>query len=700
MSQGVSNITGHYKTANGQTLSVGQVICGDLRSVISDISSVEVTIQQDINLVVNTINAAEQFVANVLQDVISYETDAVNYVANLIYGEINAVINVISTDINSLLPNTNFCGLFNENNLSQTPAGVAQYYTLPNVNTSLNYLNPSSGSVIRPLPSQGDQLIGQSQVHRLARNIELEFTDLYKKFTQRVKYIPGPYYASSWCEPISSFNAAYPHNQVMKTRNGIIVEHDDTPGAVRIHNYHPSGSYNEINNTGRTVIKTVDDSLEIVLKDKKLYIKGDYDITVDSNVNIMVLGNCNLDVNGNIQAAVRGNLSGVISGNTLLNTTNDTIIKSNNIIFESNTINFTTNSFNVQTNVSTMTAESANHVIANDFNVGSKITTINASKINLSTSIVNSPTVVWTAYGPALRLASEEAVAVSNNPSIPPTNITPPMYSQSAPIQDVPVVATVPTAQGNGVPIFSSKIVQQHIHNNIYIKQVIYYDNGAPAQQVPSNLILQPGSYSHLKYQMGSAVNVSGSVAPKIIDVSILNSKNIKLNTVISKNCTLGDLTKYSEITHDSLTVVPTTPLDVACNLMNIAQNVVDPLIDNFGRGNVIIASGYQAYNNVYLNDHNFGYAVDIQFKDIPFEMWQQRIQSIVTIIPYDRLIFCWAWNGDEYIPWLHISLLRNEPPKYSAYSYNLSTGSYTTGIQNPFSVINSNNVRTDGIST
>lgn len=50
--------------------------------------------------------------------------------------------------------------------------------------------------------------------------------------------------------PPSANESTYPNNHCIKTPNGLLVELDDTPEARRIHIYHPSGTYLEINNGG------------------------------------------------------------------------------------------------------------------------------------------------------------------------------------------------------------------------------------------------------------------------------------------------------------------------------------------------------------------------------------------------------------------------------------------------------------------
>jgi hypothetical protein len=112
------------------------------------------------------------------------------------------------------------------------------------------------------------------------------------------KQLAGP-------EPLPAYNAKYPYNKVFRSESGHVFEIDDTPNYERIHTYHRSGSYREVNASGRRVEKIVGDDYEIVLKDKTLFVKGNLNITVEGNVNCRVNGNYNLTVDGtyNVSAA-------------------------------------------------------------------------------------------------------------------------------------------------------------------------------------------------------------------------------------------------------------------------------------------------------------------------------------------------------------------------------------------------------------
>lgn len=87
-------------------------------------------------------------------------------------------------------------------------------------------------------------------------------------------------------EPPSAYAAQYPYNRTITTKGGHVIELDDTPENSRVHIYHKSGTYIEINNEGRLVIKSVADSFDIVGANKEVYIKGDCNVKCEGTVAI------------------------------------------------------------------------------------------------------------------------------------------------------------------------------------------------------------------------------------------------------------------------------------------------------------------------------------------------------------------------------------------------------------------------------
>jgi hypothetical protein len=118
-------------------------------------------------------------------------------------------------------------------------------------------------------------------------------------------------------EPDSSYAARYPYNRAIVTRAGHVIEIDDTPDNERLHIRHSKGSYVEINKDGRMIIKSVDDSFEIVGKDKNIHIEGNANIKVKGNLNSVVEGKTTITGKNDIVLASEGmiNINGVLGVN-------------------------------------------------------------------------------------------------------------------------------------------------------------------------------------------------------------------------------------------------------------------------------------------------------------------------------------------------------------------------------------------------
>jgi len=134
--------------------------------------------------------------------------------------------------------------------------------------------------------------LNESDFHRLARNEDTGDTIVDTKTINKNASEPAPYY-----------NAEYPHNKVFATHSGITIEIDDTPDNKRIHVYHPSNSYIEINNDGNVIIRNANDKyviidgkkLEYTESNNTIYVKGKLTISADSGIDIWSGGDINID---------------------------------------------------------------------------------------------------------------------------------------------------------------------------------------------------------------------------------------------------------------------------------------------------------------------------------------------------------------------------------------------------------------------
>ena len=120
------------------------------------------------------------------------------------------------------------------------------------------------------------------------------------KKNKRVDSIPLPKTTQTWDEPRPSYGARYPYNQVTETEAGHVIELDSTPGAERIHVFHKSGAYIEIDVNGSMVRKVIGDNYEVIDRNNFTYVKGSHCLTVEGKMNMLVRNSAQIVVEGSL----------------------------------------------------------------------------------------------------------------------------------------------------------------------------------------------------------------------------------------------------------------------------------------------------------------------------------------------------------------------------------------------------------------
>ena len=110
--------------------------------------------------------------------------------------------------------------------------------------------------------------------------------------------------ANNWAEPNSPYGAVYPNNHVFATQSGHIKEYDDTPGNERIHEYHKSGTFYEVDSQGVKSTRIVANNYTVVAKNDHVYIGGVCNLYIGANCNTFILKDWNIDAN-NVNLRVR-----------------------------------------------------------------------------------------------------------------------------------------------------------------------------------------------------------------------------------------------------------------------------------------------------------------------------------------------------------------------------------------------------------
>lgn len=146
--------------------------------------------------------------------------------------------------------------------------------------------------------------LNESDTNRLHRNEDYSKTELHKKRDSNLeKAVPitstGDTLDSTWSQPTElNTKTEYPHNTVIETKSGHIIEIDDTPGNERIHVFHSSGSFYEFRPDGTVSSQVNKDYYNVIKGNKHEVTKGDSQNTVEGNRMESTFGNKGETVGG------------------------------------------------------------------------------------------------------------------------------------------------------------------------------------------------------------------------------------------------------------------------------------------------------------------------------------------------------------------------------------------------------------------
>lgn len=177
---------------------------------------------------------------------------------------------------------------------------------------------------------------GRPQSSPLARGEEAEDTHQLSQEMGRTLNIPiaGPS-GDTWDEPGSAYNAQYPQNRVISTRNHSI-ELDDTEGSERIMIHHKSGSFIQIDSRGTTVEKTTSDKYEVMDRKQHLVVGGMSTVTIMGNSYVKVLGDKIEEITGDLQTLVHGEYHLSVGGQATINASEQVQVRGADVKVEAN----------------------------------------------------------------------------------------------------------------------------------------------------------------------------------------------------------------------------------------------------------------------------------------------------------------------------------------------------------------------------
>ena len=154
-----------------------------------------------------------------------------------------------------------------------------------------------------------DLVVGTAQIDGVTKGVAKTPSDLDTAIS------------GQWSEPLTDYDAVYPHNHVYETEGGHLKEFDDTVGKKRIHERHASGTAQEVLDNGTKITRVVSDNYQITAENDFVHIKGTGRQSYDKGLRVRVNAGNEAGNNYNIEVGNGSNLNIEVNGGNINLTT-------------------------------------------------------------------------------------------------------------------------------------------------------------------------------------------------------------------------------------------------------------------------------------------------------------------------------------------------------------------------------------------
>lgn len=469
--------------------------------------------------------------------------------------------------------------------------------------------------------------------------------------------LPG---GDAWDQPESPFKGEYPYNKVTQTEQGHIIEVDDTPGAERLHIFHRSGTFIEIDANGSVVKRAVGSSYEIIDRNGKIAIAGKADISINGACNIFIGNDANIEVEGDVNLTCHNDITAMAAGTLNLSGREEVNITGGNVSIEAYTA-FNAKSGNVLnihsgTNLNIHSnAEIVLQAIELYSNVNSQYQQTTSDyhvKIG-GTGYLSSESDINLDAGGDLNFDSggdlhlnsgTSTTANESKPGTIATNSNIGVMSGRKDIFDNSKIDPSFLTLADTKSIELEEETQTNTDFNTH-KDLIITSGFATASEIEAAPITIE------RESVTSTQNTAIAADEKLLTYTTLPG-----NFNLSPNFTVEMLSSKAAVTKDIIQATDKlTYGEIVFNLSSVALNVLEPIYKIYP--NMFVTSAYRNPNNksnAATSQHPLGQAVDIQFKGISKEQYYEIAKLLGPVINYDQLLleFCNYTKN----PWIHIS--------------------------------------------
>jgi len=481
------------------------------------------------------------------------------------------------------------------------------------------------------------EYIGEPDTNRLARGI-IEGTVVKKKDALRVRAVPRALDLGSWDQPQAPYGAKYPFNKVFETEAGHVQEFDDTPGHERIHTYHRSGTFHEIDTNGTQVNYIIGDNFVLMEKNGCISVRGECNITVDGNTNIYARTDANIQVDQNATIKVGNNLDIGVGTDVTMAVGGDFKVK-------------VAGDYSIDAaNINTKSQGALNTQAVGAMNV--KGSTINQEAEGAANYLSGGETRMDYSQG-QFGNGAAGAQDVEDVPLTPPeatVGLSPIVPFAIPPEREFEEKTTAETPDDFETPEGRAASAQQARTEGVV---------GAPPPVATEEAPAPTGGS-----KTDIPVNCDIIYARKEFSNDFRMSKNFTLGMLIDggvggKHRLVDQMLKETKTSPERLYTVQ----EIVCNLAQTAQNILEPMLDVLPGGiggyktQWLITSGYRLKGLLGVesptSDHCKGLALDIQLVGRDPTKTYELIQKLERILPYDQLILEYRHPSSV---WIHVS--------------------------------------------
>ena len=502
----------------------------------------------------------------------------------------------------------------------------AKAFNLKNADNEAKLVTQSQGFIDPTATHPTKEYAGKAETNKLAQG-DVSGTIVQTKEKDRAKQNQLPN-NDSWEQPPIPFKAEYPYNKTIETESGHIIELDDSPGGERIHVYHRSGTFVEIDANGSVVKRTKGSSYEIIDKNGYVSVTGDAHLTVKGSIKIFVGGDADIEVEGDTNIKCLNDITMQAAGRVDISATEELNLHSANVNIEADV------NLNIKGDVNAFLTSKDIYLKSNNNFYSEAVGTHNI-KSDGETYVEGSKVYFNSSKAETSKVAESSNIGLI----------------------------------GTRKDITKEKITDPIAPNYLDTYGFVAEDSVVPGEaEKQSNDLKEKGIASkdelnETAIEVESQTPSSGNTTLIRPDNSLLSQTYLPDNYQLSKHFTLGMLTTKTAVS--SYALQPQLGLSygqLAFNLSAISLNILEPLLALYP--NMFVTSAFRsAEKSSTTSDHPRGKAVDIQFKGASKADYYDIANKLATQLNYDKLLLEYKTYGTG-LPWIHISFDVDAPKK------------------------------------